>query len=126
MNSSQKKISSFTDLHAWQKGHESVLHIYRITVTFPKEEMYALTSQLRRAITSVTANIAEGFGRRTYKDKVHFYYQANGSLLETKNFIIVARDLGYIDIKQYEDILKLLEQTHKLLQGLIRKTNSNI
>ena len=80
-----KKIRSFTDLNAWKEGHKLVILVYKTTKDFPKKETYSLVDQMRRAATSVTSNIAEGFGRQTYKEKAQFYYQAQGSLVELKN-----------------------------------------
>lgn len=79
-----KKIKSFTDLKAWKEGHKLVLLIYQITKDFPENEIYLLTSQIRRAASSITANIAEGFGRKSYKEKIQFYYKSQGSLNELK------------------------------------------
>ncbi|MBI4599730.1 four helix bundle protein [Candidatus Uhrbacteria bacterium] len=75
-------MRSFTDLKAWQEGHTLVLKIYKITQSFPKEEQFGLTNQLRRAAVSLTSNIAEGFGRGSYKEKAQFYSIALGSLTE--------------------------------------------
>lgn len=120
------KINSFTDLHVWQEGHILVVSIYKITKLFPREELYSLVDQMRRAASSVTANIAEGFRRNSYTDKLHFYYQANGSLLEVKNFLLIANDVGYLDEKQTEELINQLDKTHKLLQGFILKTKTFI
>lgn len=120
------KINSFTDLIAWQEGHKLVIAIYKITKDFPKEETYSLIDQMRRAAASVTANIAEGFGRNTYKDKLHFYYVAQGSLTELKNFILIAKDVGYLDAGQLNELTEKANQTHRLLQGFIQKTKSFI
>ena len=76
------KIVAFTDLHVWQEGHKLVIGVYENTKKFPKEETYSMINQMRRAASSVTANIAEGFGRHTYPDKINFYYMAQGSLTE--------------------------------------------
>jgi hypothetical protein len=72
------KIVAFTDLHVWQEGHKLVIGVYENTKKFPKEETYSMINQMRRAASSVTANIAEGFGRHTYPDKINFYYMAQG------------------------------------------------
>jgi len=120
-NGQNKKIKSFTDLTTWQEGHKLVIEVYTITKSFPKEEIYSLTSQMRRAAASITSNIAEGFGRHSYKEKIQFYYVAQGSLTELKNQILIARDVGYLKT----NITALTEQAnivHKLLQGLIRKS----
>jgi four helix bundle protein len=118
------KIKEFTDLKVWQEGHRLVMLIYRETKTFPKEETYSLVDQIRRAVTSITANVAEGFGRQGYKEKIQFYYLAQGSLTELKNFLFVARDVGYMSNNRFEDIMNQLTITHQLLQGLLRKSKS--
>lgn len=120
------KINSFTDLFVWQEGHTLVVSIYKVTKSFPREELYSLVDQIRRAASSVTANIAEGFGRRSYKEKVQFYYQAQGSLLEVKNFLLIAKDVGYLSEEQLRVLMQNADQTHKLLQGFIQKTKSYI
>ena len=120
------KIESFTDLNVWKEGHKLVVMTYKITKGFPKEETYSLIDQMRRAAASITANIAEGFGRQTYKEKVQFYYMAKGSLSELKNFLLIARDVGYLS---EEDLKILAEQSNivdRLLQGFIRKSKTFI
>lgn len=113
----ENKIKSFTDLIVWQKGHELVLAIYRLTASFPKSESYGLIDQMRRSAVSITSNISEGFGRQTYKEKIQFYYIASGSLSELKNQIIIAKDLDYIDSDQ--KLYNLCNDCHRLLYGLI-------
>lgn len=113
------KIKDFTDLIAWQEGHKLVIHIYKITLTFPKEEIYGLTSQIRRAVVSITSNISEGFGRKTYKEKVQYYYQAQGSLTEVKNQLHIAKDVGYITDSDFLALYSQANDVHKILQGLI-------
>ena len=82
------KIDSFTDLVAWREGHKLVILVYKITKTFPREETYSLVDQMRRAATSITSNIAEGFGRQSYREKAQFFYLAKGSLNELTNQIL--------------------------------------
>jgi four helix bundle protein len=118
-------IQKFTDLTTWKASHEAVLSIYDLTKKFPKDELFGLISQMRRAAVSITSNIAEGFGRHTFKDKVHFYYQARGSLIELRNQLIIARDVSYITETDYVNTDNLLETSQKLLHGLITKTTSN-
>ena len=118
------KIKSFTDLNAWKENHKLAILIYEATKKFPREELYSLVSQIRRATISVTSNIAEGFGRQTFKEKIHFYYQAQGSLVELKNQLILARDIGYIDAKKYNKLLEQANIAHRLLQGLIKKSKT--
>jgi four helix bundle protein len=79
------KIRSFTDLDAWKKGHELVLMVYKITKSFPNEEVFGLTIQMRRSAVSSTSNIAEGFSRHTHKEKIQFYSIALGSVTELQN-----------------------------------------
>ena len=121
---SANKIREFTDLKVWQEGHKLVLIIYKLTKEFPKEERYSLIDQLRRCVISITSNIAERFGRHSYKEKIQFYYQSQGSLTELKNQIYIARDVGYITYEQFGQIIKQADQVHKLLQGLITKSKS--
>jgi len=118
------KIKSFTDLKVWQEGHKLVIMIYKITKKFPKEEIYSLVSQMCRSSVSVTSNVAEGFGRQGYKEKVHFYYQAQGSLIELKNQILIAKDVGYITQEELTELAEQANKTHALLQGLIKKTKT--
>ena len=121
---SSPKIKSFTDLRVWQEGHKLVLLVYACSRQFPKEEIFGLSSQIRRAVISVTSNIAEGFGRRTKSEKIQFYYHANGSLLEVKNQLLIARDLKYISQSKCDEILKSTRYTHAILQGLIKSSFS--
>lgn len=90
-----EKSKSFTDLIVWQKAHQFVLTTYRITKMFPKEEMYGLTSQFRRAAVSIAANIAEGFRKRGKLDKIRFLNIAEGSLEECNYYLILTEDLNY-------------------------------
>ena len=113
------KIKSFTDLNAWREAHSLVLLIYKITRNFPKDEIYCLVSQMRRAAISITSNIAEGFGRHGYREKIQFYYLAQGSLLELKNQILVAKDVGYIKNEDLKLVVQKANDAHRLLQGLI-------
>ena len=115
-----KKIKSFTDLIAWQKGHQLVVSVYKATDKFPKKELFILTSQILRCTISITSNIAEGFSRQGLKEKIQFYYIALGSVTELQNQLLVARDVNYL-LK--EEFAKLAEQTvevHKLINGLIK------
>lgn len=118
------KIREFTDLKVWQEGHAVVVWIYKITKHFPREEMYSLINQMRRASASITANIAEGFGRHSYREKVQFYYLAQGSLTELKDQLLIARDVGYLHAGEMEEGTLRLNAVHQLLQGLIRKSKS--
>lgn len=120
------KIKSFTDLNVWKEGHKLVIMIYKITKGFPKEEIYSLIDQMRRASTSITANISEGFGRQSYKEKVQFYYLAKGSLSELKNFILIAKDIDYLNSEYFKQLIDQANIVDQLLQGFIRKTKTFI
>src|SRR3989339_1666628 len=115
MNKEKNKIKSFTDLFVWQEGHKLLLMIYKETKKFPKEELFCLISQIQRAAVSITSNIAEGFGRQTYKEKVQFYYLAQGSLVELKNQILIAKDIGYLSQADFEKLFEQSNMAHKLL-----------
>lgn len=105
---------SFQDLVVWQKAHDFVLEIYRYTENFPKQEIYGLTSQLRRSAVSIPANIAEGFKKRGVRDKIRFLNIAQGSLEESRYYLILASDLSYGDNKL---LAAQIEQVSKLLEG---------
>ena len=99
-----------------------LLEIYRKARKFPKEEVFGLTIQLKKAASSVTANISEGMGRHSYKDRVNYFYISRGSLYEVENFIIMAKDLKYITLKEYEDLIEQIKETRKTLNGFITST----
>jgi len=124
MNLGNNKIQSFTDLLVWQESHKLVLMIYQATKNFPKEELFGLTSQLRRAAVSITSNIAEGFSRQGYKEKLQFYYMALGSLTESQNQLLIAKDLNYLEQIEFNKIAKQSISVHKLLNGFVAKTKT--
>lgn len=115
-------IRNFTDLNCWKCGHMIVLDTYRLTRTFPSEEKFGLVSQMRRASVSVTSNIAEGFSRRSKKDKAHFYTMAAASLTELENQFIISKDLHFLDQGSFLIELKQIKTAQKILNGLISKT----
>ena len=112
----------FTDLIVWQKAHQFVLSVYKQTKKYPKEELYGLVAQFRRAAVSIPANIAEGFRKRGKMDKARFFNIAEGSLEECKYYLILANDLGCISIK---DEFKQAEEIGKLLNAYIKKILSS-
>jgi four helix bundle protein len=118
----KKTIRTFTDLDAWKEGHKIVLMVYKITGNFPKEEVFGLTSQVRRCSISITSNIAEGFSRQSYKDKVHFYSIAMGSLTELQSQIITAKDIGFTTDEEFQKIMDQSVVVHKILSGLIKSS----
>lgn len=114
--------SSFKDLLVWQKAHLFVLEVYKITKDFPSDELYALTSQFRRAAVSIPANIAEGYTRKGEKDKLRFYNIAQGSLEECRYYILLSKDLKYIDNVNLESIV---EEISKMLVSYMNKIKLN-
>lgn len=124
MNQESVKIRSFTDLVAWQEAHKLALMVYKVTKSFPKEELFGLINQMRRAAVSVTSNIAEGFSRQFYKEKVQFYCIAQSSNTELQNQLLLARDVGYLKEKEFQQIAVQSVNVHKLLNGLIKKSKS--
>jgi four helix bundle protein len=124
MDTKKQPAKSFRDLIVWQRAHELVLNIYKITKGFPKEEMYGLTSQVRRSSTSVAANIAEAFKKKSNLDKVRILNIAQGSLSETEYFLVLAKDLSYADVT---DLMEKANEVGRLLESYMQaiKTNSN-
>ena len=108
------------DLDTWKEGHKLLMMIYRISNIFPHKEVYALTSQMRRCAVSITSNIAEGFSRKTQKEKSQFYYIALGSITELQNQLIIANDLNYIEKEKFNDLIGQLTTVQKLINGLIK------
>ena len=110
---------SYRDLIAWQKAIELVAAIYRVTRTFPKEEVYGLTSQLRRAAVSVPSNIAEGQGRKSKAEFRHFLHNAAGSLMEVETQVTIAGVLGYLSQDKETALLGQTNELGRILNGLI-------
>jgi four helix bundle protein len=113
-----EKIARFEDLSVWQKAHQMVLHVYRITGSFPVEERFGLTSQMRRAAVSVPANLAEGFKKRGVRDKLNFYNIAQGSLEELRYYLILSKDLDYV--AENRQMIEITDEIARMLHGLIR------
>lgn len=108
---------NFHGIVAWQKAHEFVLMVYRETKHFPDFEKYGLSSQFQRAAVSIPANIAEGYKKLGKADKLRFYNMAQGSLEECRYYILLSRDLGYIDIEHCNLLFESVEETSKLLNA---------
>ena len=111
----KSKIKSFTDLNTWKEGHKLVLMIYEITKKFPKDEIFGLISQMKRAVISITSNIAEGFGRQSYKEKIQFYLISRSSLIELQNQLLIAKDVGYINKEIFDKAANQTIIVHKLI-----------
>lgn len=112
----------FKGLVVYQKADELVINTYTATRNFPKEEIFALTSQMRRAAISVVANIVEGYARETFKDKARFYYIARGSLQELEYYLDLSLKLNFINQNQFDNLGRLRQETARLLHGLIKAT----
>ena len=126
MQETKNKIQSFRDLYAWQEAYKLSLEIYKITKNFPKEELFGLVSQIRRAIVSVASNIAEGFSRHSIKEKIQFYYTALGSLTEVRNQLDLSKGIGNLSENDYGKLEEQSIITDKLLHGLLKKCRSFI
>lgn len=113
-------IRSYRDLKAWQLALDACLAIYRATSRFPDSERFALTNQLRRAAVSVPSNIAEGYGRGARAEYVRFCRIARGSLFEIETQLFIASELGYLDHGEYESIKSQLQESGRVLAGLLR------
>jgi len=116
-------MRDFRQLKVWAKAHELTLEIYRITSRFPKEELFGITSQMRRCSASVPANIAEGCGRTGDGDFHRFLIMASGSAVELEYFLLLAHDLGFIGEEAYEDAIGKVVEVQKMLSVLSRTVN---
>jgi len=117
-----RNSNGYRNFIAWQKANFLAHFIYNITQKFPKEELFGLTSQMRRCALSVCANIAEGYSRKTSRDKGNFYHIAIGSLTELEFFIDFAFERKYITQSDYVKVLPIHIETAKVLRGLLKAT----
>jgi len=118
-------IRAFRDLKVWQKSHQITLAIYKTTATFPREELFGLTSQMRRASTSVPANIAEGCGRNSESDFARFLTIAMGSASELEYHLLLSRDLSLLGEDEYVQLSTDLEEVKRMLTGFIQKLKAS-
>ena len=118
-------MQRFTELKVWQRSHALVLQVYRLTKTFPLDERYALTSQLRRAVLSVPTNIAEGSKRQTNPEYARFLNIAEGSLAETEYLLMVSRDLGYLPVAITKPVLAEVGEIARMLHNLRNKVGND-
>ncbi len=117
-------MTDFKKLKVWQKAHEMTLDIYRMTASFPKEEMYGLTSQLRRAGASIGANIAEGCGRRSDGEMCRFLQIARGSASKTEYHFLLARDLHLLGEKEFQLLNRQADELQRMLTALMQSVRS--
>lgn len=116
-------MQRFTELKVWQRAHALVLDVYRISAGFPAEERFGLTSQLRRAVTSVPANIAEGSRRKSQQEYSRFLNIAQGSAAEVEYLLILSRDLGYLSPSAFDRLTADLAEVARMLHGLRSKVD---
>jgi four helix bundle protein len=119
-------VFSFEKLIAWQKGRELALLIYKTTKKFPKEEVFGLTSQMRRCAISIASNLAEGSGRRSFKDKARFSEIAYSSSLELLNQVILSNDFELINDSDYLSIREKIAEVNMLIDGLYKSQITNV
>jgi four helix bundle protein len=119
-------IKTVFELEAWKKGRLLVKEIYSATRNFPREELYGITSQMRRSAVSITSNIAEGFSRVAIKEKLQFYNIAFASSAELLSQIITCEDIELLTGKQADEVIWLLRETQRLTQGLIKSTKARL
>ena len=116
---------SFENIIAWQKAHAFVLLVYRVTKNFPKDESFGLTSQFRRAAVSIEANIAEGYKKLSKADKLRFFNISQGSLEECRDYIILSRDLNFLQKGEFEALCISIEEASKLLNAYCKGVINN-
>jgi len=120
------KINRFSDLTVWQKAHELTLATYQLTEKFPRSEQFGIVSQMRRSAASVSANIAEGFGRRTTKELLRCLQISRGELEETRYFLILSRDLKYLPPSEFESMNNRCDSVGQLINALGRSLKERI
>lgn len=120
----ENKSNSFRDLIVWQKAHSIVLKIYNLTKSLPKEELFCITSQIRRSTISIAANIAEGFKKKTASEKLRYFNISEGSIEETKYFLILINDLNYADTSDiYNDLEEISKILYSYKNSIFKKNN---
>jgi four helix bundle protein len=117
-------MQNYKDLKVWEKAHAFTLKIYQVTKSFPKEELYSLTNQIRRAASSIPANIAEGCGKKTQLELAHFLNIALGSANEAEYFILLSKDLNYLPAGKHVELTDNINEVKAMLISLINKVRS--
>ena len=118
-------MKDFKELEIWKRSHKLTVDIYRATQKFPKEEIYGLTSQIRRAVSSIPTNIAEGCGRRTNAELANFLNIASGSASEVEYELLLAKDINYLTDIQYQQFAKEVREIRSMLAAYMRTLTSN-
>ena len=119
-------IKSYKDLIIWQKSIDLAVEVYKLSSKFPKEEMYGMTSQIRRAVTSISLNIAEGYGRNTTKNYINSLYIAQGSLQEVESAILLSNRLNFVKEEDCEKVNSLMLEEFKMFNALINSLENKI
>ncbi len=119
-------MKDFRDLQVWQKAHSLTLHVYGATRSFPKDELFSLTNPVRRAASSIPANIVEGYGRRSDVELKRFMQIARGSATELEYHLLLSRDLGYLAAPEYDLLIQEIAEVEKMMTALNAKLNSDI
>jgi len=114
------RLKNYKELEVWRKAKDFAVEMYRVTESFPRTEQFGLTSPIRRAATSIAANIAEGWGRGTTKEYIHFLLIARGSSMELETHLIIAADLGYLNEKQWDEIQSRIQGIAQMLNRLVQ------
>jgi len=115
------EIKNFKDLRVWKRAYELTLYIYKVTKKFPKEELYGIVSQMRRASVSIVSNIAEGNSRKGKAEYIQFLFVAYGSLAELETQILLAKDLGYIVNEEFDVLIRMRDEIGAMLYKLIQR-----
>lgn len=121
-------IKSFTDLEIWQLARDTIVKVYKLLNTFPQEEKFGVVAQCKDSVSSIAANIAEGFGRYYFKDRIRFLYNSRGSLEETKSHLLTSEALGFITQKNYtlyNEIMQDLDRLGVKINNFINRINKN-
>lgn len=120
------KVTSYKELFVWQKSISLVVWVYKLTGLFPKNELYGIVMQIRRAAVSIPSNIAEGYGRRSHKEYTRFYSVAYGSALELETQLIIAKQLGFVNEDLFKESESLLTEVIKMLYTMVYKQTKRI
>jgi len=118
-------LNDFKELKVWKKAHETTLHLYRLTQQFPREELYGLTSQIRRAASSIGANIAEGCGRKSDGEMARFLHIARGSAVELEYHLLLSRDLELLAVHSFDVLERDVDEIQRMLTSLIQRVQGD-
>ena len=118
-------MRDFRQIRVWVKAHKLTIEIYRITISFPRDELYGLTSQIRRASVSIAANIAEGFGRGGNTELARYLQMSIGSAYEVEYHALLAKDLDLLQVREYETLQEQLIEVKQMLSSLFAKVKSD-